>query len=69
MVTMCTFMSTSISKNISLVIVYKCAKFGAFIKYTIFLVSRYTIKVSFTIFVEVSSSIDLPLDEMSRVKL
>ena len=43
MVTMNTFMSASISKNVSLVMVYMCAKFGAFIKKcTVFLVSRYT---------------------------
>jgi len=32
MVTMSTFVSASISKNVYLVIVYMCAKFGAFIK-------------------------------------
>ena len=32
MVTISTFMSTFISKNVSLVIVYMCAKFNAFIK-------------------------------------
>ena len=47
MVPMSTFMSASISKNVSLVIVivYMCAKFGAFIKKcTNFLVSCYTIE-------------------------
>ena len=44
MVTMSTFVSVSISKNVSFLIVYMFAKFGAFIKKcTMFLVSRYTI--------------------------
>ena len=44
MVTMGTFVNASISKNVYLVIVYMCAKSGAFIKKcTIFLLSRYTI--------------------------
>ena len=44
MVTMSTFVSASISKNVYLVIVYMCAKFGAFIKKcTIFLFSHFTI--------------------------
>jgi len=43
MVTMSTFVSASISKNVYLVIVYMCANFGAFIKKcTIFLLSRCT---------------------------
>ena len=43
MVTMSTYVSASLSKNVYLVIVYVCAKFGAFIKKcTIFLVSHYT---------------------------
>jgi len=43
MVSTSTFVSASISKNVYLVIVYMCAKFGAFIKKcTIFLLSRYT---------------------------
>ena len=44
MVTISTFVSASISKNVSLVIVYMCTKFSAFIKKcTIFLVSHYTL--------------------------
>jgi len=44
MVTISTFASASISKNVYLVIVYMFAEFGAFIKKcTIFLLSRYTI--------------------------
>ena len=47
MVTMSTFVSTSLSKNVCLVVVYMCAKFGAFIKKcTIFLLSQYTSYVS-----------------------
>ena len=43
---MSTFVSASISKNVYLVIVYMCAKFGSFIKKcTFFLLSRYTIAI------------------------